>query len=89
MAASADDWRLIGQERYLAGAKLVRRKYAERSTNSDHDHCEFCGAKFMDDGSPSTLSEGYSTEDCYRWVCEICFADFRERFGWLSVDGAV
>lgn len=89
MAAASDDWRLTGQERYLAGAKLVRRKYAARSTHTDHDHCEFCGAKFMDDGAPSALTEGYSTDDCYRWVCDTCFADFRERFGWLSEDEAV
>jgi hypothetical protein len=40
-------------------------------------------------GPPSTLTEGYSTDDCYRWVCDTCLADFRERFGWLSRDEAV
>jgi hypothetical protein len=45
----SSDWRLQGQERYLTGAKLVYRRYRRNSRNpqSGHDHCEFCGAKFM------------------------------------------
>ena len=89
MAASPDDWRLSGQEQYLAHAKLAWRTYVAKSPTSDHDHCEFCGAKFMVNGAPDVLTEGYSTEDGYRWICKICFADFRDRFGWLSDDEAV
>jgi hypothetical protein len=50
----------------------------------DHEHCEFCWATFMPAGAsndPSTLTEGYVT-DGDRWVCDKCFADFRDEFGW-------
>jgi hypothetical protein len=43
-----DDWRYHEQETYLLGVALRRKKYAERITKTDHDHCEFCGAKFSD-----------------------------------------
>lgn len=79
-----DDWRLTGQETYLTGAVLCWRSYPE---TSDHDHCEFCGAKFAPAVSiPDALHAGYATEDAYRWVCEPCFVDFRERFEWTVSD---
>jgi hypothetical protein len=66
------DWRLCGQERYLAGAAWVRRRYRARSERWEHDHCEFCWAKFMDPDfspehrrfiqeHPEVLTEGYAT----------------------------
>jgi len=82
MVQQADDWRLTNQERYLKGVTLFRRLYASSSPNNDHDHCEFCGAKFMRDGGDEALVEGYSTQDGYRWICKACFEDFRTRFGW-------
>lgn len=79
-----NDWRLQGQERYLQGAVLVRRQYRPypRDPNWDHDHCEFCSAKFMVEDYPDVLHVGYCTEDEYRWICDQCFTDFRARFGW-------
>ncbi len=53
----------------------------------DHEHCEFCWAKFMaadTSSDPSTLSEGYVTED-EKWICDDCFADFRDEFNWSVV----
>jgi hypothetical protein len=84
------DWRLQGQERYLQGVRLFHRQYHSDSKNPhwDHDHCEFCFAKFMVADHPEALHEGYCTEDEYRWVCSQCLADFRERFKW-SVTGNV
>jgi hypothetical protein len=75
-----DDWRLQGQERYLKGATLYWRKYRRPPWNPDwdHDHCEFCGAKFMEEDYPDVLHEGYATSDEYRWVCKPCFEDFAE-----------
>ena len=66
-----DDWRLTTQEQYLKGASFVRKPYSAWSESWDHDHCEFCSAKFVEAGSPaarpdaamhdSTLhSEGYA-----------------------------
>jgi len=85
-----DDWRLQGQDRYLQGVTLVRRPYRRYSKNPnwDHDHCEFCGAKFMLGDLPDVLHEGYATIDDYHWICETCFEDFRERFAWQVVSSS-
>jgi hypothetical protein len=81
MALEPNDWRLTGQEKYLKGVVLFWRPYEPQEGN-DHDHCEFCWDKFMKDGSDESLGFGYTTEDRYRWVCETCFKDFAEMFGW-------
>lgn len=55
----------------------------------DHDHCEFCWATFMVAGAssdPSTLAEGYVTEKG-QWICDQCFADFRDEFDWSVAGG--
>ncbi|MBL8856968.1 MAG: hypothetical protein JNL28_00470 [Planctomycetes bacterium] len=78
-----DDWRRHGQERYLIGVRLVARTYAVYSPHWDHDHCEFCSEPFsLHEGD---LSEGYATEDAYRWVCAPCFEDFRGELKWTVV----
>jgi hypothetical protein len=84
---SSTDWRLMGQESYLAGKKLRRCKYRRYPENPswDHDHCEFCGAMFMVEDHPDVLHEGYATLDEYRWICDGCFRDFRDQFNWILV----
>ena len=42
-----NDWRLMNQERYLRGATLVWQRYLPAKPTNDHDHCEFCQTKFM------------------------------------------
>jgi len=74
-----NDWRLQGQERYLKSAVLFYKNYADRKTQTDHDHCEFCWAKFSDT-IPDALRSGYTTIDNYRWICLQCFNDFKEMF---------
>ncbi len=74
------DWRLMDQERYLHGVTLYRRIWTQTRPNWDHDHCEFCGEKFAAENADHR--EGYTTADEYRWICEKCFTDFRERFQW-------
>jgi hypothetical protein len=45
----ADDWRLDGDKAsYLTDATVVRKHYRAKSPTSEHEHCEFCWAKFMD-----------------------------------------
>lgn len=85
-----NDWRLQGQERYLGGATLRRRNYRRPRGNRswDHDHCEFCWAKFMVEDVPGVHHEGYNTRDQYRWICDDCFNDFREMFEWTVEEGA-
>ena len=59
-----------------AEAILVRKQYQARSETWEHEHCEFCGAKFMDpdfseehrkfiDENPEVLREGYTTTDSH------------------------
>jgi len=88
MVISPNDWRLTGQESYLKDVALIKRAYRRypKSPDWDHDHCEFCFAKFMVEDYPDVLHEGYSTEDEYYWICEECFQDFREYFGWKVVE---
>jgi hypothetical protein len=83
--AAPDDWRRIGQERILLGKSFRRATYRPQEPGNDHDHCEFCGDKFMTgpDAPADALGFGYVTEalDQARWVCDTCFHDFRDEFG--------
>jgi hypothetical protein len=79
---SDDDWRLQGQERYLQGRAMHRDRWTRPRPSWDHDHCEFCGARFMEENLTDVVHYGYTTADRYYWVCEPCFRDFRARFGW-------
>ncbi len=93
-----DDWRLTGQDRYLKGISLTHKPYRVYSEKWEHDHCAFCGAKFIDPSfsdahrkladDPAVQIAGYTTTADYRrgaeyeWICESCFADFVEEFEW-------
>lgn len=77
-----NDWRLTNQEDYLKGVALIWKRYVPAFQDNDHNHCEFCWAKFMSTGDPDTLGEGYSTLDKYRWICKICYDDFVDLFDW-------
>jgi len=79
-----DDWRLHGQE-HLQGVTVHRRHYFLWRPDWDHDHCEFCWKTFLLPGAPlqpEQVSEGWTTDDEYNWICDACFNDFRERFKW-------
>lgn len=80
-----NDWRLTNQEQYLKGVTLTWRSYAPTGTGNDHDHCEFCTAKFMMGEPQDALTEGYATTDGYRWICKSCFNDFLDLFKWQVV----
>jgi len=58
----------------------------------DHDHCDFCWAKFMAreiaEHDPEILAAGYTIASEKRstfWICPSCFEDFKERFAWTVV----
>ena len=57
-----NDWRLRGQEKFLKGVTLVRRRYRQYAQNPrwDHDHCSFCWAEFCLKGCPDALQDGYA-----------------------------
>lgn len=77
---SSDDWRRQGQEKYLNRVQLQFKQYRSYRLGWDHDHCEFCNARFSlfnDD-----LKRGYSSKGGYRWICENCFNDFKDEFNW-------
>jgi len=76
------DWRLTNQQNYLMGVSLTRHQWYSARPGWDHDHCEFCWAKFGLKGESEMLTEGYCTEDGYYWVCVPCFNDFYARFKW-------
>jgi hypothetical protein len=86
-----DDWRLMGQERYLQGAAFVRKPYKRRRASWEHDHCDFCQRKLVQAPTADldSRTEGFAAvgrgpegQDDYYWVCDECFSDFRDRFGW-------
>src|SRR3954470_16024193 len=81
---SDPDWRLTGQHQYLSGVTLVRHQWRESRPGWDHDHCEFCLAKFGDERLPDVLREGWTTPDEYRWICDTCFSDFRVHSSGMS-----
>jgi hypothetical protein len=74
------DWRLQGQEQYLKGVPLYKMVYRKYREGWEHDHCEFCSAKFSE--GPCDLNSGYCTADQYRWVCDSCYADVKDLFLW-------
>jgi len=82
------DWREQGQEKYLSGLKFSKQNYVKYSDKWEHDHCEFCGAKFCEKNdtlnNDENLYEGYATEDKYRWICETCFNDFKKKYKLIS-----
>ena len=80
------DWRWQGQETYMQGLALCWKPYHRYSESWDHDHCEFCWAKFSEVPSDAdALTEGYASSDSHRWVCRQCFDDFRQKFEWTII----
>ncbi|HKJ34936.1 MAG TPA: hypothetical protein VKA36_00065 [Solirubrobacterales bacterium] len=73
MTVSSDDWRRMGQEKFLpSGTTWVHKRYRAESETWEHEHCEFCAAKFMDPdysdqhrqaiaNDPRILTEGFTT----------------------------
>lgn len=80
MTAQGDDYRIHGQEKYLQGATLRWSDWTLKDPDWDHDHCEFCWAKFTDQDWLDVLHSGYTNG--YHWICKTCFEDFKDRFEW-------
>jgi hypothetical protein len=75
------DWR-ADNAKWTRGALIRFARYTQPRPDWDHDHCEGCWAKFMEDGPPDSLKEGYVTEDNDRWICPECFRDLKDEMGW-------
>ena len=69
----------------MLGATLSFLAYQPYRSDWEHDHCEFCGAKFS--CSDGDLKSGYCTLDKYHWICPQCFEDFKEEYEWRLVRG--
>lgn len=76
------DWRFTDQDQYLMRARLKFCQFSKELR--DHDHCEFCGAKFSE--GAGDLRQGYCTIDEYYWICQSCYEDFKDFFGWEDAD---
>jgi hypothetical protein len=83
VTADKNDPRLTTQESYLKGVALSWKEWSQPKPDWDHDHCEFCWAKF---GPPSLgkdiLGAGWTTNDNRHWVCDNCYSDFKDMFDW-------
>jgi hypothetical protein len=66
---SETDWRLNDQETYLTGVVLERRRWRQTEPHWDHDHREFCWAKFAEIDGPDILRAGWTTSDD-GWICD-------------------
>jgi hypothetical protein len=86
-----------GEKSSISGAQPSGKPYRAWRADWEHDHCAFCWRKLVEEGTPSddpeTQTQGYAAlgrgpqgEDDYHWVCDKCFADFRDRFGWTVVE---
>ena len=73
-----DDWRFQGQDEYLLNVILTHCIYD--GDFLDHEHCDFCSEKFSI--REEDLHKGYCTQDKRHWICQKCFHDFKEMFGW-------
>ena len=79
-----DDWGITNQESFLMEKELYHIAFVKYSDQWDHEHCEFCWARFSD--FEGDLHEGYCTESSNtkeaHWICPECYDDFKERFKW-------
>jgi len=83
MDVPSPDGRIRNQAAYLRGVRLEWATWTPTAT-SDHEHCEFCWAKFAAASlAPDALQDGYATPDRRHWVCAPCFDDFRTDFEWV------
>jgi len=83
----SNDWRLMNQERFLKDVSLKHMIWKPYRAGWDHDHCSFCFVTLSE--CEGDLHEGYCTLDEYHWICEECFEDFKDMFGWKVEDGNV
>lgn len=66
----------------LRGANLKWQPYKMPKPTWDHDHCEFCWAKFMEPGSEDTLHEGYYCKSEDTWICSKCYEEKKAEYKW-------
>lgn len=75
-----DDWRIMGQERYLMNKRLQCMKFDRSICIEDYTQCEFCWCTFDED--PNEPLMAYFEPNEKVWICEECFNDFQKYFHW-------
>jgi hypothetical protein len=86
------DWRYSTFLKYHRGLRFRGSVYTP-AHEGDDDHCIACWQKFAELDAPGIEHEGYVTpyvadypgeglRTQYRWVCNTCWADFRDFMNW-------
>ena len=75
-----NDWRLMGQDKFLMDKTLKFATWHAPKPTWDHDHCAFCTEKFSE--REGDFHTGYCTLNERWWICPECYEDFQELFHW-------
>lgn len=77
-----DDWRLLSANPETR-KHFLHRLFDRTICYDDYDQCDFCYHCFdeEDEAHPETA---YYCTDTGSWVCETCFQDFKDHFGWTA-----
>lgn len=77
-----NDWRLVNQENFLMRKNVVKAHFFE-TADCDHTHCVFCWEKIGK--QRNMLNTAYRIVGGNWWICEKCFTDFKEHFGFQII----
>lgn len=80
-----NDWRYAGQDKGHLNAVWSWGNWRSDNPNNDHDHCEYCWAKFSARGGDD-LIQGWHDEGCQRWICDNCFQVFATHFQYKTAE---
>ena len=79
-----DDWRLRNDVDYLKNAYINPTDGEEIAKHAaHHKSCIFCFEEVKD----TPHQWWFMPEDMSCCICEECYNDFREMFGWKKLDG--
>lgn len=80
------DWRRMGQEKYLMGAKLwYVSQYKPYSERWEHEHCCFCFQKISQYEGDTHSGDCTTDEKQSHLICEECHKDFKDEFNWTVI----
>lgn len=65
---------------FLKGITLEWKKYKQDSPQWDHEHCEFCGGKFMEEVDGKIFNAGWTDETENHWICSGCFDEKKDTY---------
>ena len=78
-------YQMISTEAHRFAEQMQRGKdylEGEKIQHFWHEHCELCWEKATTDKE----CVFYCTKDMRHWVCQNCFNDFKNSFGWAEKD---